>query len=60
MSDNVVKMSFKTSQEDSVARMVTNNASVIAKSLMEGKDVEIRKTARGISVTEIRKRVLVR
>lgn len=60
MSDNVVKMTFKTSQEESLIKQVTNNASIIAKALMDGKDVEIRKTANGISVSKVRKTILVR
>lgn len=60
MSDNVVKMTFKTSQEESLIKMVTNNAPIIAKALMDGKDVEIRKTANGISVSKVRKTILVR
>ena len=60
MSDNVVKMTFKTSQEESLIKMVTNNAPIIAKALMDGKDVEIRKTANGISVSKVRKTIIVR
>ena len=60
MSDNVVKMTFKASQEESLIKMVTNNAPIIAKALMDGKDVEIRKTANGISVSKVRKTILVR
>lgn len=60
MSDNVVKMTFKTSQEESLIKMITNNAPIIAKALMDGKDVEIRKTANGISVSKVRKTILVR
>ena len=60
MSENVVKMTFKTSQEESLIKQVTNNASIIAKALMDGKDVEIRKTANGISVSKVRKTILVR
>lgn len=60
MSNNVVKMTFKTSQEESLIKMVTNNAPIIAKALMDGKDVEIRKTANGISVSKVRKTILVR
>ncbi len=60
MSENVVKMTFKTSQEESLIKMLTNNAPIIAKALMDGKDVEIRKTANGISVSKVRKTILVR
>lgn len=60
MSENVVKMTFKTSQEESLIKMVANNAPIIAKALMDGKDVEIRKTANGISVSKVRKTILVR
>lgn len=60
MSDNVVNMTFKTSQEESLIKMITNNAPIIAKALMDGKDVEIRKTANGISVSKVRKTILVR
>lgn len=60
MSDNVVKMTFKTSQEESLIKQVTNNAPIIAKALMDGKDVEIRKTANGISVSKVRKTIIVR
>lgn len=60
MSENVVKMTFKTSQEESLIKMLTNNAPIIAKTLMDGKDVEIRKTANGISVSKVRKTILVR
>ena len=39
---------------------VIDNAETIARSLKNGKDVEIRKTASGISVTEIKKTVVSR
>lgn len=39
---------------------IIEKAEIIAKSLKAGKDVEIRKTANGISVTEIAKKVVSR
>lgn len=39
---------------------VINNADTIAKALTRGRDVEIRKSASGISVAEISKRVVAK
>lgn len=39
---------------------VINNADAIAKALTRGRDVEIRKSASGISVAEISKRVVAK
>ncbi len=60
MSDNVVSFQVKNSVEGRVAKLIVNNADKIAHALMNGKDVEIRKTSAGISVTELRKRIIVK
>lgn len=60
MSDNVVSFQVKNSVEGRVANLIVNNADKIAHALMNGKDVEIRKTSAGISVTELRKRIIVK
>lgn len=39
---------------------IIEQADVIAKAISRGKDVEIRKSASGISVCEVSKRVVVR
>ena len=46
--------------EDKITAEIARKADIIAKSLKSGKDVEIRKTANGISVTEIKKTVVSR
>lgn len=60
MSDNVVSFQVKNSVEGRVAKLIVNNADKIAHALMNGKDVEIRKTSAGISVTELRKKIIVK
>lgn len=60
MSDNVVSFQVKNSVEGRVAKLIVNNADKIAHALINGKDVEIRKTSAGISVTELRKRIIVK
>lgn len=60
MNGQVVDMTYRRSVEDRISKMIINNAEVIAKSLANGRDVEIRKTKGGISVAEIRKTVIVR
>lgn len=40
--------------------LIIDNADKIAEILHKGKDVEIRKSAKGISVTELTKRVIVK
>jgi len=60
MSDNVVSFQVKNSVEGRVSKLIVNNADKIAHALINGKDVEIRKTSAGISVTELRKRIIVK
>ena len=49
----------KMSEKD-LKLSVINNADAIAKALIRGRDVEIRKSASGISVAEISKRVVAK
>lgn len=49
----------KMSEKD-LKLSVINNADAIAKALTRGRDVEIRKSASGISVAEISKRVVAK
>lgn len=62
MNGTVVSMnsSYENSVKGKLAKSIINNAEAIAKALMEGKDVEIRKTANGISVSKVRKTIIVR
>lgn len=62
MNGTVVSMnsSYENSVKGKLAKSIVNNAEMIAKALMEGKDVEIRKTANGISVSKVRKTIIVR
>lgn len=62
MNGTIVKMNetYENSVKGRLAKAITNNADIIAKALMEGKDVEIRKTANGISISKVRKTILVR
>ena len=62
MNGTVVSMnsSYENSVKGKLAKSIVNNAEAIAKALMEGKDVEIRKTASGISVSKVRKTIIVR
>lgn len=65
MSGNVVKMksnleNYKNSVRSRLTKSIINNADIIAKALLEGKDVEIRKTSNGISVSKVRKTIIVR
>lgn len=65
MSGNVVKMksnleNYKNSVRNRLTKSIINNADIIAKALLEGKDVEIRKTSNGISVSKVRKTIIVR
>lgn len=46
--------------EKEIKLSVINNADAIAKALTRGRDVEIRKSASGISVAEISKKVVAR
>lgn len=46
--------------EDKLITEIVSKADAIAKSLKSGKDVEIRKTASGISVAEVKKTVVAR
>ena len=43
-----------------IADIIRDNAEMIAKSLEKGRDIEIRKTKTGISVTEVKKTVIAR
>ena len=58
--NNVVEMRTRNSAEGRLSAAVINNADKIAHALMMGKDVEIRKTSAGISISEIRKHIIVR
>lgn len=58
MNGSVVK--YENSVKGRLVKSIENNAEVIAKALMDGKDVEIRKTANGISVSKVRKTIIVR
>lgn len=62
MNGTVVSMnsSYENSVKGRLTKSIVNNAEMIAKALMEGKDVEIRKTASGISVSKVRKTIIVR
>lgn len=62
MNGTVVSMnsSYENSVKGKLTKSIVNNAEAIAKALMEGKDVEIRKTANGISVSKVRKTIIVR
>ena len=62
MNGSVVKMNvnYENSIKGRLTKSIVNNAEMIAKALMEGKDVEIRKTANGISVSKVRKTIIVR
>lgn len=65
MSGNVVKMksnleNYENSVRNRLTKSIINNADIIAKALFEGKDVEIRKTSNGISVSKVRKTIIVR
>lgn len=44
--------------EKEIVKKVIEQADTIAKSIYRGKDVEIRKSANGVSVAEISKRVV--
>lgn len=57
---NIVEMKARNSTEGRLSAAIINNADKIAHALAMGKDVEIRKTAAGISVSEIRKHIIVR
>lgn len=46
--------------KEKLEQIITEKAEIIAKALHNGKDVEIRKTANGISVAEINKKVVSR
>ena len=46
--------------EKDIAKKVIEHADIIAHAISKGKDVEIRKSASGVSVAEISKKVLVR
>lgn len=45
-------------QEDDLQIKVVEQAALIAAALKKGKDVEVRKTATGISVAEVSKKVV--
>ena len=46
--------------EEKIKNSIIKNVDVIATALKRGKDVEIRKSASGISVAEIDKKVILR
>lgn len=46
--------------EKELKTAVINNADHVVKALRNGNDVEIRRTSNGISVTEVKKKVLTR
>lgn len=46
--------------EQQIKQKIIEKADVIAKAICKGKDVEIRKSASGISVAEISKKVVSR
>lgn len=58
--NNVVEIKARNTAEGRLSTAIINNADKIAHALAMGKDVEIRKTAAGISVSEIRKHIIVR
>ena len=47
-------------QQDDLQTKVVEQAALIAAALKKGKDVEVRKTAAGISVAEVSKKVVYR
>lgn len=47
-------------QQDDLQTKVMEQAALIAAALKKGKDVEIRRTAAGISVAEVSKKVVCR
>lgn len=62
MNGTIVTMNvnYENSVKGRLTKSIVNNAEMMAKALMEGKDVEIRKTANGISVSKVRKTIIVR
>lgn len=46
--------------EKEIAKKVIEKADTIAKSIYRGKDVEIRKSANGVSIAEVSKRVVAK
>lgn len=46
--------------EEKVKKEITDKIDAIAKAILHGKDVELRKTANGISVCEVSKKVVAR
>lgn len=46
--------------EENIKLAIMKSSSQIAKALLKGKDVEIRKSANGITVAEISKKVVVK
>ena len=46
--------------EEKVKKEIVDKIDAIAKAILHGKDVELRKTANGISVTEISKKLVAR
>lgn len=47
-------------KEDDLQTKVVEQAALIAEALKKGKDVEVRRTAAGISVAEVSKKVVCR
>lgn len=45
---------------ENIKTALIGNAEQIAKALIKGKDVEIRKSSKGITVAEVSKKVIVR
>lgn len=50
----------KVSDKEKIQEDIIKKADIIAKAILGGKDVEIRKTSTGISVAEVSKRVVTR
>lgn len=48
------------SEQIKIRDKIIEQAETIAKSITKGKDVELRKSANGVSVAEVSKRVVVR
>lgn len=45
---------------DKIKMAIIENAEIMAKALTKGKDLEIRKSANGVSVAEVDKKVVIR
>lgn len=49
-----------TEREAKMTEKIIEQAGTISKALLKGKDVEIRKSANGVSMAEISKKVILR